>query len=250
MPTQTKENTLDDNILDNVAFKDEDAKLFQELLSNKESQDEASTLVPGVILKGSIVEISKDFIVVDVGLKSEGLVPIEEFSNPDDVILGSDVEVSLEQAEDENGQIVLSREKAERQRKWEYILENCKEGSIIQGTVIRKVKGGLMVDIGMEAFLPGSQIDNKRIKFLDEFVGNTYDFKILKINEERKNIVVSRRELLEEERISRKSEMLESIKEGEIHKGQVKNITDFGVFLRFRWDRWAFTHYGYDMEKN
>ncbi|MBM3198763.1 MAG: 30S ribosomal protein S1, partial [Chlamydiae bacterium] len=124
-----------------------------------------------------------------------------------------------------------SREKARRQRQWEHISLNCVEGSIVQGRVIRKVKGGLMVDIGMEAFLPGSQIDNKKIKNLDEYLGQEFEFKILKINGERKNIVVSRRELLEEERISRKAELLENIQEGEIRSGVVKNITDFGVFL-------------------
>ena len=165
--------------------------------------------MPGTILKGRIVEITKDHVVVDVGLKSEGLVPIEEFSDPSHVVLDGEVEVLLDQAEDENGQIVLSREKAERLRQWEYILEHCEEGSIVKGKVIRKVKGGLMVDIGMEAFLPGSQIDNKRIKNLDEYLDKTYEFKILKINIDRKNVVVSRRELLEAERISKKAELLE-----------------------------------------
>ena len=168
---------------------------------------------------------------MDVGLKSEGLVPINEFSDPSELYLDNEIEVYLDQTEGEDGQIVLSREKARRQRQWEYIVNHCKEGSIVKGKVIRKVKGGLMVDIGMEAFLPGSQIDNKRIKNLDEFIGQTYDFKILKINTERKNIVVSRRELLEEERISRKAELLENIHEGDVRRGVVKNITDFGVFL-------------------
>ncbi len=143
----------------------------------------------------------------------------------------AEVEVLLDQAEDDNGQIVLSREKAERLRQWEYILEHCEEGSIVKGRVLRKVKGGLMVDIGMEAFLPGSQIDNKRIKNLDEYIGKTYEFKILKINIDRKNVVVSRRELLEAERISKKAELLENIKDGDVREGVVKNITDFGVFL-------------------
>ena len=183
------------------------------------------------MLKGRVVEITKDFVVVDVGLKSEGLVPVQEFSDPSEIILGGDVEVFLEQPEDEDGQIVLSREKAERQRQWENIIQNCEEGSIVTGRVMRKVKGGLMVDIGMEAFLPGSQIDNKRIKNLDEYIGKAYEFKILKINVDRKNVVVSRRELLEAERISKKAELLESIQVGEVRKGVVKNITDFGVFL-------------------
>jgi small subunit ribosomal protein S1 len=221
-------------IIDDVDFQDEDAKLFHKLLNNKEDTKEEGTISSmevGQILKGTIVELTPDFVVVDVGLKSEGLIPVNEFTNLKELQLGMDIEVYLDRAEGEDGQIVLSREKARRQRQWEHIIEHCEEGSIVEGKVLRKVKGGLMVDIGMEAFLPGSQIDNKRIKNLDEYVDNTYDFKILKINIERKNIVVSRRELLEEERSSKKAELLENIQEGEVRKGIVKNITDFGVFL-------------------
>jgi len=221
-------------IIDDFDFQDEDAKLFQQLLNNKENTREdgsISSMEVGQILKGTIVELTPDFVVVDVGLKSEGLIPIDEFNNPDELQLGNQIEVYLDRTEGEDGQIVLSREKAHRQRQWEHILDHCEEGSIIQGKVIRKVKGGLMVDIGIEAFLPGSQIENKRIKDLDEYVDNYYDFKILKINIERKNIVVSRREILEEERSSKKAELLERIQVGEIRKGIVKNITDFGVFL-------------------
>ena len=221
-------------IIDDIEFKDEDAKLFQQLLNNREEKAAAgsiSSMEVGQILKGKIVELTPDFVVVDVGLKSEGLIPVNEFNDPNELQLGNDIEVLLDRAEGEDGQIVLSREKARRQRQWEFILEHCEEGSIVEGKVIRKVKGGLMVDIGMEAFLPGSQIDNKRIKNIDDYVDKTYDFKILKINIERKNIVVSRRELLEEERSSKKAELLENITEGETRKGIVKNITDFGVFL-------------------
>lgn len=220
-------------IVDDVEFQEKDAELFKNLLEGKEgkSPEESSTFIPGTILKGRIVEITKDHVVVDVGLKSEGLVAINEFSDPSQIVLDGEVEVLLDQAEDDNGQIVLSREKAERMRQWEYILEHCEEGSIVKGRVLRKVKGGLMVDIGMEAFLPGSQIDNKRIKNLDDYIDKTFEFKILKINIERKNVVVSRRELLEAERISKKAELLEHIKEGDVREGVVKNITDFGVFL-------------------
>jgi small subunit ribosomal protein S1 len=234
MSKQPQNNWNESNIIDDVAFQEEDAKQFKNLLHRKEETAGAGSVAlmsSGQILSGIVVEITKDFVVVDVGLKSEGLVPINEFSEPSEIILGNAVEVYLDQTEGEDGQIVLSREKARRQRQWEYIVNHCKEGSIVKGKVIRKVKGGLMVDIGMEAFLPGSQIDNKRIKNLDEFIGQSYDFKILKINTDRKNIVVSRRELLEEERISRKAEMLENIVEGDVRRGIVKNITDFGVFL-------------------
>ena len=231
-PQHTQYNWNSSNILDDVMFQEEDALNFKKLLGAVgEQSEETSSMIPGSILKGNIVEITKDHVVVDVGLKSEGLVPIQEFSDPSEVSLGAEVEVLLDQAEDDNGQIVLSREKAERLRQWEYILEHCEEGSIVKGRVLRKVKGGLMVDIGMEAFLPGSQIDNKRIKNLDDYIGKTYEFKILKINIERKNVVVSRRELLEAERISKKAEVLEHIQQGDVREGVVKNITDFGVFL-------------------
>ena len=231
---QTQADWSDNKFLDDVDYLQEEAAEFVSLLNEKEekgSEGSISLMEVGQILKGHIVEMTPDFIVVDVGLKSEGLIPTNEFDKTDDLDLGTEVEVLLDRAEGEDGQIVLSREKARKQRQWEYIVNHCTEGSIVRGKVIRKVKGGLMVDIGMEAFLPGSQIDNKRIKNIDEFVGNEYEFKILKINLERKNIVVSRRELLEEERSSKKAELLENIQEGELRVGIVKNITDFGVFL-------------------
>lgn len=222
------------NIIDDVDYHEEDAQAFRKLLGAKEQGeggDSQSSLSSGYVLRGRIVEITKDFIVIDVGLKSEGLVPISEFTDLSEIALGNEVEAFLDQTEGEDGQIVLSRDKARRLRQWENIVHHCTEGSIVTGKVMRKVKGGLMVDIGVEAFLPGSQIDNKRIKNLDEYLDKTYDFKILKINTDRKNIVVSRRELLEEERMSKKVEMLENFHEGEIRHGIVKNITDFGVFL-------------------
>ncbi len=222
-------------IIGDQEFDPKDRQVFLNLLDSREKvsgQGSLTSLLPGQILTGTIVEITKDFVVVDVGLKSEGLIPISEFGEVNEIKLGNDVEVYLDETESAMGQITLSREKARRQRQWEHILDNHKEGSIVKGTVIRKVKGGLIVDIdGMDAFLPGSQIDNKRIKSIDDYLGKTFDVKILKINIERKNIVVSRRELLEEERVYRKAEMLEDIKAGDVRKGVVKNITDFGVFL-------------------
>lgn len=233
MSKQANHTWDNSKIVDDVKFQEKDAELFKDLLAHegKVVVNDQSMMTPGTILKGRIVEITKDHVVVDVGLKSEGIVPISEFSDPSVLLLDNEVEVLFDEPEDDNGQIVLSREKAERLRQWEHILEHCEEGSIVKGKVIRKVKGGLMVDIGMEAFLPGSQIDNKRIKNLDEYLDNTYEFKILKINIERKNVVVSRRELLEAERISKKAEVLEHIQPGDVREGVVKNITDFGVFL-------------------
>lgn len=233
MSNKTKYSWDQSNLVDDIGYAPADEELFKALLNGTETSEGSDKLsiAPGKMLKGKIVEITKDHVVVDVGLKSEGIVPISEFSDPTDLRLDNEVEVYLDQTEDSHGQIVLSREKAERMRQWENILVNCNEGSLVRGKVIRKVKGGLMVDIGVEAFLPGSQIDNKRIKNLDEYLDKTYDFKILKINIDRKNIVVSRRELLEAERITKKAELLENIKVSDVRQGIVKNITDFGVFL-------------------
>ncbi|MBN1914689.1 MAG: 30S ribosomal protein S1 [Parachlamydiales bacterium] len=221
-------------LLDNEPFLEKDAAEFQSLLFGQEkipSEDISSQMIAGTLITGKIVEITKDFAIVDVGLKSEGLVAVSEFVNPKELKLGKVIELLLDKTEDEEGQIVLSLEKARRQKHWDHIINNCTEGSIIEGRVIRKVKGGLIVDIGVEAFLPGSQIDNKRIKNLDDLLGQTFNVKILKINIERKNIVVSRRELLEEEKAYRKTEVLEHLKVGEIVKGVVKNVTDFGAFI-------------------
>jgi small subunit ribosomal protein S1 len=232
MTKKTQYTWEDTKVVDDVDYTEQDELMFRQMIDSAKSPDEDKLLFnPGKILVGRIVEITKDHVVVDVGLKSEGIVPISEFSDTSQLVLDAQVEVYLDQSEDEKGQIVLSREKAEKQRQWEYILQHCKEGSIVRGKIIRKVKGGLMVDIGVEAFLPGSQVDNKRIKNLDEYLDKVYEFKILKINTDRKNIVVSRRELLEAERISKKAELLENIKENDIRVGTVKNITDFGVFL-------------------
>lgn len=232
--SKTKHDWNSSHIIDDVDYHEEDAKAFRKLLGAQENTDSPGSLASlssGSVLKGRIVELTKDFVVIDVGLKSEGLVPISEFEDPKGLALNDEIEVFLDQTEGEDGQIVLSHDKAKRLRLWENIVDNCVEGSIVRGKVLRKVKGGLMVDIGIEAFLPGSQIDNKRIKNLDEYLDKTYDFKILKINKERKNIVVSRRELLEEERMTKKVEALENFHEGEIRHGTVKNIADFGAFL-------------------
>ncbi len=231
MTKQAQYSWDEEKIVDDIEFTEQDEELFKEFVEGSEASEDKFLFNPGKILVGRVVEITKDHVIIDVGLKSEGSVPINEFSDPNQLVLDAEVEVYLDRAEDKHGQVVLSREKAEKQRQWEYILQHCTEGSLVRGKIIRKVKGGLMVDIGVEAFLPGSQVDNKRIKNLDEYLDKIFEFKILKINTERKNIVISRRELLEAERISKKAELLENIKEGDICSGTVKNITDFGVFL-------------------
>lgn len=237
MPKQSEYTWGSKKILDTINCLSEDVVEFKNLLYSTHGittteEEPNSEVQPGAILKGTVVDINKDFVIVDVGLKSEGAIPISEFiDSSEGLALGAEVEVYLDQTEDEEGKVVLSREKATRQRQWEHILAHCEEGSIVKGQIIRKVKGGLIVDIGMEAFLPGSQIDNKKIKNLDDYVGKVCEFKILKINVDRRNVVVSRRELLEAERISKKAELIEQIVIGEYRKGIVKNITDFGVFL-------------------
>ena len=161
MPKPFIDTDNSSKVIDDVDFNKNDATLFKSLLDEKESsanEGAVSLMNIGQILKGRIVEITKDFVVVDVGLKSEGLIPTSEFSDSSEIILGNEIEVLLDQAEGNDGQIVLSRDKARRQRQWEYIATHQEEGSIVHGKVIRKVKGGLMVDIGMEAFLPLSLI--------------------------------------------------------------------------------------------
>lgn len=236
--TMTQKNQ--ENTTEQKYFIDEDLDFpqestdFKNLLDNRIKQSSSSNieaLAAGKTLEGTIVEITKDFVIVDVGLKSEGMIPNSDFSNPEEIGVGKVLDFYIEDTEGDNGQIVLSREKAKRLKQWSYITEHCGEGSIVEGTVIKKVKGGLIVDIGIEAFLPGSQIDTKRILNIEEFVGKTYKFKILKINLERKNIVISRREVLESQRMEKRTELLKHIGVGDLRKGIVKNITDFGVFI-------------------
>ncbi len=183
------------------------------------------------LVTGKIIEVRPKEVVVDIGYKSEGIIPIDEFPDPSQATMGAEVEVFLERLEDDHGMVVLSRSKAELKKNWEKIVAACNEGATIQGKVVKKVKGGLMVDIGVEAFLPGSQIDLTPSKDLDQFVGNIYDFKVLKINQDRKNIVLSRRELIEQERNEKKHTLLADLKAGDVRTGIVKNITDFGAFI-------------------
>ena len=188
-------------------------------------------LEEGSIIKGTIIEIRPAEVVVDIGGKSEGIVHASEFVDMGELEVGSELEVFLEKLEDKEGNPVISYDKAEQKKNWEKIVENCEEGSIIQGRVRSKVKGGLIVSIGVDSFMPASQIDVQPPKNLDQYVGQTYDFKVIKINLDRKNIVVSRRELIEEQRMEKRRELLEDIKPGDTRRGQVKNITDYGAFV-------------------
>jgi small subunit ribosomal protein S1 len=188
-------------------------------------------LVEGSIIKGTIIEIRPTEVVVDIGGKSEGIVHASEFVDMSELQVGSELEVFLEKLEDREGNPVISYDKAEQKKNWEKIVENCEEGSIIQGRVRSKVKGGLIVSIGVDSFMPASQIDVQPPKNLDQYVGQTYDFKVIKINLDRKNIVVSRRELIEEQRMDKRRALLENVKPGDKRRGQVKNITDYGAFV-------------------
>ncbi len=188
-------------------------------------------LQEGSIISGVIIEIRPIEVVVDIGGKSEGIVHASEFVDMSELQIGDTIEVFLEKLEDRDGNPVISYDKAEQKKNWEKIVDNCEEGSIIQGRVRSKVKGGLIVSIGVDSFLPASQIDIQPPKNLDQYVGQTYDFKVVKINLDRKNIVVSRRELIEEQRIEKRRNLLEEVKPGDRRRGQVKNITDYGAFV-------------------
>jgi len=188
-------------------------------------------LKPNTIVKGVVTEIRQNEVIVDIGGKSEGAVPTHEFLDVGELQIGEEIEVFLEKLEDRDGNPVLSFDKAEQKKNWENILAKCEEGSIVQGRVRSKVKGGLIVSIGVDSFLPASQIDIQPPKNLDQYVGQTYDFKIVKINQERRNIVISRRELIEEQRQAKRRQLLEEVKPGDIRRGAVKNITDYGAFV-------------------
>jgi small subunit ribosomal protein S1 len=186
---------------------------------------------PGQIVKGTVIEVRPKEVLVDIGYKSEGTIPGIEFDDIKEVKVGDEVDVLIEKLEDKDGMVVLSKEKAEFKKNWDKILTICNEGGTINGRVKAAVKGGLLVNIGVEAFLPASQIDVVPPKNLAGFIGNTYEFKVVKINQERQNIVLSRRELIEQERNEKRSKLLTDMTPGDIRKGTVKNITDFGAFI-------------------
>jgi len=185
----------------------------------------------GEIVKGTIIEVRPKEVLVDIGYKSEGSVPANEFEDVKTVKVGDEIDVLIEKLEDKEGMVILSKEKAEFKKNWDKILTICNEGGTIAGKVKAVVKGGLLVNIGVEAFLPASQIDIIPPRNLQGYVNNTYDFKVVKINQDRQNIVLSRRELIEQERNERRAKLLAEMTPGDIRKGTVKNITDFGAFI-------------------
>lgn len=203
-------------------------KLFEQQFANFEIKE-------GSVVEGSVLSVLRDYAVVNVGFKSEGFVDIEEFRDLDGEIsvhAGDKIKVVVDEVEDQNGHIILSKEKADAIDAWEKVESVFNDEAIIEGLVVNKVKGGLSVNLGgIKAFLPGSQIDLKPVKSLDKLIGQKYTFKILKLNRVKGNIVLSRRAILEQERESLRKDILENIQEGQIIRGVVKNITDYGAFI-------------------
>ncbi|MDH4361115.1 MAG: 30S ribosomal protein S1, partial [Nitrospirota bacterium] len=200
------------------------AALYDETFKNIEE---------GTITEGRVIDIQRDRVVVDIGYKSEGMIPADQFS-PDELehlSVNDPVQVYIEQCEDADGNLLLSKEKADKMKVWEDLEVAHKDEKQVQGKVISRIKGGMIVDIGVKAFLPGSQIDLTPVRDLDGLVGKTYNFKIIKINHRRGNVVVSRRALLEETRDKRRQSTLSTLSEGQLIEGTVKNITDYGAFL-------------------
>jgi small subunit ribosomal protein S1 len=198
-------------------------------------EESLKTLEEGQILRGTVIDITPDHVTVDVGYKSEGQIPMQEFLKRDkkvDVKIGDRIDVLLERKESEEGLLTLSKEKADKITIWREISRSCREGEVIEGEIVGKVKGGLSVDIGrILAFLPGSQIDLKPVRNLDVLIGQRLKFKVIKFNRKRNNIVLSRRVLLDEERKQLRGETLKNLKEGDIVEGTVKNLTDYGAFI-------------------
>jgi small subunit ribosomal protein S1 len=197
-------------------------KMYEETIKN---------FTEGQIVKGKIVALWQNEALIDIGYKSEGLLSFDEFPNASLLKVGDEVEVLFEAIENEKGMVALSKRKADRLKCWNQILSNATEGSIIEGRIFKRVPGGFMVDIGMEAFLPASLVDMKPAKNLDQFLGLVSKFKIVKINPKRKNIVLSRKDYLEMEKDALRAKKLSELTEGQVIRGKVKNVTDFGAFI-------------------
>ncbi len=199
------------------------AKMYEDTLKN---------FTEGSIVKGKVLEIRNNEVTVDIGYKSEGMISAEEFRDLSEVKVGDEIEVMLEQVEDDEGNIILSKQKAEQQRMWDNVLSSSQEGAILEGEIKSRIKGGLIVDInGVKGFLPGSQVDISPVRNLDDYLGKRFEFRVMKINRDRRNIVLSRRELIEQRRREKKKSLMSEIKIGQLRAGTVKNITDFGAFI-------------------
>ena len=200
------------------------AALYEETFRNFEE---------GSIIEGRVVAISKDKVVVDIGYKSEGIIPADQFSGEElqALKISDRLQVYIEEREDADGNLILSKEKADKMKVWEDLEKSYKDEKVVEGRILSRIKGGMMVDIGVKAFLPGSQIDLHPVRDLDGLVGKSFPLKIIKINHRRGNVVVSRRVLLEESRDRKRQTTLSSLKEGQLSQGTVKNITDYGAFI-------------------
>ncbi|MFL5575100.1 MAG: 30S ribosomal protein S1 [Gemmatimonadaceae bacterium] len=191
-----------------------------------------ASIEEGEIVKSKVREIRDNLVVLDIGFKSEGTIPLEEFKDLPDLKPGDEVEVLLEHLEDQEGSVVLSKKKADFMRVWERIRVAYESDQPVEGTLVKKIKGGVVVDLmGVDAFLPGSQIALRRVPNIDELLGQKYEFKIIKLNKRRRNIVVSRRVILETERAGKREKLMKELEKDQVRKGIVKNITDFGAFI-------------------
>jgi small subunit ribosomal protein S1 len=191
-----------------------------------------ASIVEGEIVKSKVLRVTDNAVILDVGFKSEGSVPLDEFQDPQSLKEGDEVEVFLEHLEDHEGAVVLSKKKADFMRVWEKIRQAHETDQPVEGTLVKKIKGGVVVNLmGVDAFLPGSQIALRRVPNIDELLGSTYEFKIIKLNKRRRNIVVSRRVILENERAHKREHLMKELQVGQVRKGVVKNITDFGAFI-------------------
>jgi small subunit ribosomal protein S1 len=229
-PEEVKEQILPvptEEDLEELGYtRDEYIQMFEMYDSTLRSIDE------GELVKGTVLSITSSEIMVDIGFKSEGRIPIEEFRDPSSISVGDEISVLLEATEDRDGEVKVSKRKADFLEVWDKIKEAHDEQTIVEGIPKRRIKGGLKVDLfGVEAFLPGSQVALRRIPNLEELLGQTLSFRILKVNKRRRNIVISRRVVLEEERLEKKTKLLAELEVGQIRQGIVKNITDFGAFV-------------------
>jgi small subunit ribosomal protein S1 len=210
----------------------EDGKTFAELFEQSLALQDA--VKEGEVVRGRVLEVGKDFVLLDIGYKSEATVSISEFPRADGtpvVKLGDVIDVFVESREDESGLVIVSKEKADKLKVWDDISAAAERDELVDGTIVARVKGGLSVDIGVKAFLPGSQVDLRPIRNLDKLIGQRFKFKVIKFNKKRGNIVLSRRVLLEQEREEQKRETLKKLAEGEVMIGQVKNLTEYGAFV-------------------
>jgi len=231
---------VDRILIEQLGIEDKQAELMvAEALGQNVADGDMDTLVAtqigelkiGAIFKGKIVGQAGDFYLIELGLKSEGMLDKSEFDNPSAVEIGDDIEVLLEDIESEEGTIQISKRRADRIRSWEKIIGAHKENDEVTGKVMRKIKGGLLVDIGVPVFLPASQVDIRRPADIGQFIGKDIKAQIVKIDTERRNIVVSRRRLIEDQRAEARNQLLTTLKEGNSVKGVVKNIADFGAFV-------------------